>query len=195
MTRRISRAGRTSKWLAAAFLAATSAWTVPAALAQEADPPMLSDAAATVSRVRGMKRNGADASRLVAQALRDSETVRSLVRQLEATDVIVQVELRSGTHTKTGFLRFVGATANSRYLLITIETRLLHRDRIKWLGHELYHALEVATHPEVRDQASYHALYQRIGRRTQSGGIETDGAVAAGEAVYAELISRSRTRK
>jgi hypothetical protein len=180
-----------SDGVAGASLAATAASTAPAARVQEAASQIVSDAAARISRVRGMKRNGLDASILVTEAVRRSGTIRSIVSRLDASDVIVYVQLSQDNSTRTARLQFVSATAGSRFVLVTIDSRVLIADQIKLFGHELYHALEVASHPEVQDPASLRALYERIGYLT-SEGFETDGAVAAGRQVYAELVGSPR---
>jgi hypothetical protein len=60
------------------------------------------------------------------------------------------------------------------------------------LGHELQHAIEVMEAPEVVDEPSLLALYQRIGTETRvSGrqGWETEAAFQAGLDVRRELVA------
>ena len=57
----------------------------------------------------------------------------------------------------------VSATAKARYVRVDIDVRLAPARRAEVLAHELYHALEIAAAPEVRDEAGMRALFTRIG--------------------------------
>ena len=63
------------------------------------------------------------------------------------------------------------------------------------LGHELYHALEIAETPSVVDADTLADLYSRIGRKTtDSGGVrtfETEAAAAAGLLARQQLLINS----
>ncbi len=70
-----------------------------------------------------------------------------------------------------------------------LATRWTTKSRL--LGHELAHALEVAQAPWVRGPADLKVLYLRIGRRVgEAEDYETDGAVATGRRVAAELSAK-----
>jgi len=61
---------------------------------------------------------------------------------------------------------------------------------VPWLAHELWHAVEIAGAPEVRDRASLLRLYQRIGEGFRAGGrmeMETQRAQATQATVLNEL--------
>jgi hypothetical protein len=57
------------------------------------------------------------------------------------------------------------------------------------IGHELQHAVEVLSTPDVTDTATMYRFYEREGRRV-FGGFETEAAIRAGQNVRAELLGR-----
>ncbi len=132
---------------------------------------------------------GASSARLVAEAAARSPTVTALLDSLEQTDVFVYVKdsIDEASHTRA-FVRFVGLTPGRRYLLIQIDRwRVMPIQCTAWLAHELQHALEVASAPEVIDAASLARLYQRIGYQSGPGRFESDLARAVGQRVLDEL--------
>jgi hypothetical protein len=94
----------------------------------------------------------------------ESSTLKSLVDELVASDVIVHVvmvdRISGGAN---GQLYFVTTTPTARYLRIEV-TRVGGRaDMIALLAHELQHAVEVAHSPGVRDAQSLASFYLRVG--------------------------------
>jgi hypothetical protein len=96
---------------------------------------------------------------------RQSPTFRRVVQALERSDVITYVEMGPRTGFETaGITRFAGRSGGHRYLRIVVnEPHGTQGSVVAVLGHELYHALEVAEARWVIDQASYRSLYERIG--------------------------------
>jgi hypothetical protein len=136
----------------------------------------------------------------LAQTLCDaalvSSTLRTLLRDLERSDLIVHVVGRSGlvppafaTRRLAGTIRFVTATPTRRFVRITVDESLPPKALAAVLAHELWHALEVAREPQVVDQDSFEALYRDIGHHSfgSSTWYDTQGAVAAGSSVLVEL--------
>jgi hypothetical protein len=157
--------------------------------AQSADPAVAVGPSPSSSRVHPL--NGAfDARPLLATALERSPTIRRLVAPLDASDVIVYVALEDDVRTGSGDLHLMPAMPGVRRVLVRIDARNGIPERFKWLGHELQHAVEVASAPEVRDAAGMARLFARIGRLTAEG-FETDAAVRAGNAVYREVFARA----
>jgi hypothetical protein len=135
-----------------------------------------------------------DAAELVNEGIRRSPTVRDLVGSLEASDVIVWIALTDEPRVRTGRLRIMGSAGGVRRLCVEI-ARINHiYDQIAWLGHELWHAHEIALAAEVVDASSLERLYQRIGDRSipAEGAFETCGAVEAGRKVGRELRLAAR---
>ena len=129
-------------------------------------------------------------SAAIADGLRRSGTFAHLVLALNKSDVIVYIE--SGRPLPTslvGRMLLVAGPEGHRYLRIQVTGRPRSNDIIAIVGHELRHALEVAESPEVRDEASLIALYERIGHpSTGARHYDTAAAQDAGRQVRAELI-------
>ena len=134
---------------------------------------------------------------LLQRGIAASPSLRALVDHLERSDVVVYLQctrLRSGLD---GQLTFVSAAAGLRYVIVQIAWQLTPDRRIAALGHELQHALEVAAHPAIVDQASMKDAYSRIGferERASSGtAFDTAAAIRTGERVWKELTGTAAT--
>jgi hypothetical protein len=131
------------------------------------------------------------AARAFDRALACCPTIRALVRDVEASDLIVYVE--------TGFVQqpamartvLMGAGTNIRYVRLTLHRLTSPDNLIELLGHELQHAVEIAQAPEVRDSDTMLGLYKRIGfhRRTATH-FETIAARQIATRVRAEVAKR-----
>ena len=80
-----------------------------------------------------------------------------------------------------------------RYVLVEIACPMSEAAAIAILGHELRHALEIASAPSVVDERSLEQLYTQIGFSPclKAGGFsdfETEDALDAGERVHHELF-------
>lgn len=107
-----------------------------------------------------------DLQAAVETGIRRSPTLLQLLQALHTSDLIVQVEFRSDRRSQRGArLMFAAATASDRYIRIQIERSAGENQLIAEIGHELFHALEVAVAPEVRSEDALAALYRRIGFR------------------------------
>jgi hypothetical protein len=124
----------------------------------------------------------ASALALIETAAERSAIVQGLLDDLERTDLVVYIaDAMPGAFVgpKSAMTLVSGVTA-TRYVMIRIDSmRLPLKARIAALGHELYHALEVAAAPEVKDSAGLAALYRRIGWETTAGRFESRGAQEA----------------
>ena len=130
---------------------------------------------------------------LLGDGMARSATLRSLVNRLEAGNVIVYVSLSQTLKSSlAGKLTWMTKAGNFRYVKATINADQTANEMIATLAHELQHALEVSADGDVTDQRSLTALYQRIGRRSRSGLIEsweTQEAHDTGVRVRRELLS------
>ena len=127
---------------------------------------------------------------LLARGMARSTTFARLMADIDATDVIVYVEFSSKLRqTIAGRLLLVGATQEgTRYLRIQLSPDLTINQHIAVLAHELQHALEVARAPDVRDQASFRGLYDRIGSATRDElCYDTEAAREVGRRVMLEV--------
>jgi hypothetical protein len=103
---------------------------------------------------------------VLAAGIARSPTLGRIVADLEATDVIVQIVATPNLpSTIPGRLLLVPGAKAYRYLRIQIRPEGSTEDLIETIGHELQHAREIASAPEVRDDAAMERLYRRIGFR------------------------------
>jgi hypothetical protein len=143
---------------------------------------------------------------LVAYAVERSPMIGSLVNELERSDVVVYLHLPGAltVNEPASRLLFVSAAGGRRYLVVQIDPwRTSYPDRVALLGHELYHALEVARARQVMDIDAFKRLYRQIGHEYGAGGarFETDEAKSAEREVRrdltgsrAEAMARDRER-
>ena len=132
--------------------------------------------------------------RLIADGLEGSQTFRDVVDRLNRSDVVVYVHCQQDvTRREDGYLRFVVSAGGFRYLQAHIRYNTVRARQISLIGHELFHAVEVANAPAVIDVASFERQYARIGfvsRKARIGaGIayDTDAAIRTGERILREL--------
>ena len=125
----------------------------------------------------------------IAAGMRRSGTFAHLVLALNKSDVIVYIESGRALPTSiVGRLLLAAGPEGIRYLRIQVSGHPTSNDMIALVGHELRHALEVAESPEVRDEASLIALYERIGHpSTGTHQYDTAAAQDTGRQVKAEL--------
>jgi hypothetical protein len=115
--------------------------------------------------------------------------VRTLLAVVAASDLIVHVESADGLpHGLAGMTRFVAATAQHRYVRITLSRQLAPDARAATLAHELQHACELAR-SQARSREEMQHLYEAIGYRItgRRNFYETSAAATAGARAWAEL--------
>jgi hypothetical protein len=148
-------------------------------------------AAAPARRVRAMD---ARAGALLAEGAARSATFRQLVERIEQSDLLVYVKVARLDHR--GKVQFVAATPSCRVLSVTVRVPGL-LDDLPYLAHELQHAVEIASAPEVRDEAGLLLLYQRIGHGSRVGStmeMETTAAQMITVKVWEELTGTAGGR-
>src|SRR5687768_5435932 len=80
-----------------------------------------------------------------------SSTFRSILADIEASDIIVYVQAEPlPGKSYIGALRFVSSTTTTRLLRVVLSINVDRERVIATLGHELQHALELAQAPAVR---------------------------------------------
>jgi hypothetical protein len=133
---------------------------------------------------------GREAAHLLAEARRLSPTVRRLLAELERSDLMVYLRIRPGQPLRTGATALLGSGAGVRYVRIDVCVYFVS-DGIPWLAHELQHAVEIASAPDVRDADGVIRLYRRIGDPGERGlhTFETVAAIDIRNQVLAELAS------
>ena len=161
------------------LLATVAAATTPAA--DDVADDVLPRLRTTDRRIRALLDDG------VAR----SPSLRALVARLAGRDVVVY--LRCGTLPAglDGQLTFVSAAGGFRYVVVRLAFALPPQRTIATLGHELQHAVEIADHPDIVDQASLARAYARIGFRPRTGravtAFDTQAAIAAGVQIGREI--------
>lgn len=128
---------------------------------------------------------------LLKEGLDASFTVQQLARHLEQSDVVVYLRVAILNPDLAGTTTLQAVTAETRYVVVTVDPHAIPLDLVSRLGHELRHAVEIADAPEVRSVDAMRQLFKRIGWR--SGGTdrwETKEALATGRDVMREYWER-----
>jgi hypothetical protein len=132
----------------------------------------------------------ASLTKTISDGVAGSPTFARMVDGLERSNVVVFVGFSAQLLAGTGGLTtFMTSTGDWRYLRIVILTRLSEFQRITMLAHELHHALEIGSRPEVHDRRSLETLYEAIGvpLLCASECFETASAIEAANDVDREL--------
>jgi hypothetical protein len=121
-----------------------------------------------------------------------SPTFQALVTGIEESNLIVYVRCKAfDDPLLDGRLSLMGATPESRYVVIELACSRPRFAQSVTLGHELRHANEVASAPAVVDSASFKHLYDRIGFRLSgapgAARYDTNAAINTGWQVRREL--------
>jgi hypothetical protein len=107
---------------------------------------------------------------LIATGVERSATFRRLVDEIGRTDLVVYIELTPAlSNGIAGRLSFLAARGGVRYLLVSVSAQASRNERVRFIAHELQHALEVAADPTVRDLDTFRQLYERIGVVSHKG--------------------------
>ena len=126
------------------------------------------------------------------RALDRSALMRELVGRLESSDLVIHIDTVTVLPaTVGGMTRFVTSAGGTRYVRISLLRGLEATDRAAVLGHELYHACELAdstAHDLPAVRRLWEGLGERINRREEM--FETRAALLAGQRVWVELRSR-----
>jgi hypothetical protein len=138
---------------------------------------------------------------IISEGLSTSPTFREVVNRLNRSNVVVYVRCQKDmANREDGYLKFVGSAAGYRYLQAHIRYNISRPHQIALIGHELFHAAEVADAPSVIDVASFEREYARIGFVSRTirigGGIayDTHAAIRAGEQILREMTASPKQR-
>jgi hypothetical protein len=101
---------------------------------------------------------------LISEGRRRSPTFKGVFDKVERSDLIVYIEMTSSAPPDVdAWLQYEGKSRVNRFLRVFVRVPTSAEAIIVLVAHELQHAGEVANAPEVRDQHSLEALYQRVG--------------------------------
>ena len=132
-----------------------------------------------------------------------SECFRDIVRALEASNVIVYVEVRQeAKRPVSGGLTFLGETNGVRWVRATVDAGTSSHSRTfqdivpltAILGHELHHAVEASEAASLADVYEFEQYFRSIGVKERGDVLDTLGAREAGRRVAAELRGRAQRR-
>ena len=128
-------------------------------------------------------------AKLLLEGLERSATLRTLVNELDARNLIVYLEMQPRLRARlAGSLTWITATPKFRYVRISWNPEMGAETAIATLGHELQHALEVAQEPSIVSAATLEAFYRKHGIDMRShNGWDTLAARDRGDAVRREL--------
>ena len=127
---------------------------------------------------------------LIAGGMQRSETFRDLGARLDTSDVVVYVRFSSCSRGVPACMLWASAGAGSRRLLIKVDRFGRNADELMaLLAHELQHANEVATAPEITDAISFQESFASRGWKHLAG-FETGEATRITKQVAAELSRR-----
>lgn len=128
-------------------------------------------------------------------AIAGSPLVRDLVRQLEASNLVVHIEsTRALPLGVSGTMRFVTSRGGYRYVRISLAAGIRSEWRAAILAHELQHACEIAA-SDAHDIDGVRRLYEAAGHHpTHSADVfETKAAILVERQVKAELRMAEHT--
>jgi hypothetical protein len=133
---------------------------------------------------------------LVDEAARRSPAIQEWIDRLQELDVTVYVRARTFARLDLeGRVALLSTVGSHRYLVIELACGRSELAQMATLGHELFHALEIAEAPAAVNAETLADLYSRIGRKTtDSGGrrtFETEAAAAAGLLARRQLLINS----
>jgi hypothetical protein len=134
--------------------------------------------------------------RLVDDAARRSPAIRESIDRLAQLDVIVYVRMKAFTQMDLeGRVALLSASGSRRYLVIELACGRSELSQMATLGHELFHAVEIAGEPSVVSPDTLADFYSRIGTQTGAAQgrrtFETAGAAAAGARARQQLLTNT----
>jgi hypothetical protein len=137
-----------------------------------------------------------DLQALVDEASLRSPAIRALRAQLETLDVTVYIRTRVFLQLDLdGRVALLATHGRHRYLVIELSCARSTLTQMAALGHELFHAVEIAGQPSIVDARSLAAFYERIGVETSDSigrrTFETDAAANAGRRARQELLKHT----
>jgi hypothetical protein len=156
---------------------------------------IVQEAVAPAPHVRG--ENGMQ--RLIDEAARRSPAIQEWINRLQQLDVVVYVRARVFAQVDLeGRVALLSTAGSRRYLMIELACGRSELAQMATLGHELFHAIEIAEAPSVVSPETLADLYSRIGTKTgDDRGVrtfETEAAAAAGLRARRQLLT-STTRQ
>jgi hypothetical protein len=158
-------------------------------------PPAVSQALGQAAEVHRCHVHALDAkaAALLREGRARSATFEGLLDVLEDSDVFVFVE--TGFLAAPSQLTFTGVSRTGRLVRITLSVPEACDRLLAWLAHELQHAVEVASAPEVTSAAALRRFYYRHGVSGYGEGHCTPEAQRVTKLVLDEVAARQRAQR
>ena len=155
--------------------------------------PSAAEPRPTETRLPRVRSNSPESRRaLIGRASDASATFRRLTATIDGTDGLIYVDKgKCGHGVSACLLLAVQVSGPFRVLRIKIDARRLDCVLMASIGHELQHAIEILSNPQVTDGVGAYALFERIapGQIPDGGRFETAAATRAGLDVRREACS------
>ena len=109
---------------------------------------------------------------LVDEAARRSTAIREWLDRLENLDVTMYIRAKAFTQVDLeGRVALLSTGGTHRYLVIELACGRPEISQLATLGHELFHAIEIAEEPAVVNPVTLADFYSRIGIETSDSGM------------------------
>ncbi|MBI3399772.1 MAG: hypothetical protein HY048_00005 [Acidobacteria bacterium] len=174
------------------FLTGIAAGALFAATGAAAEPMQLRAVASCHgSGSPAIRSNLSYVDQLVQNGIARSPTFAAQALELAQSDLVVFLEpVLQMPPDVSAYLVFMSTTPACRFVRIRYDVRLSDPRAIAMIGHELRHAIEIATHPEVVDNVTLSAMYKRYGRQVTDADVyDSVEAVAIGRTILQELLN------
>jgi hypothetical protein len=126
--------------------------------------------------------------RLIADGERRSPTFRALIGRIQRTDGIVYVEEDTcGRGVRACLVMAVTMAGPYRLLRVRLDPQKSDDEAMASLGHELRHAVEILSEPNITTGSEMYLYYKRFGTWLREASFETAAATADGDAIRREL--------
>ena len=131
------------------------------------------------------------ASAALEYGLKHSPSMQALVAALQEGDVVAYIDSDLKPLGDTwGHVAFISKTQMCRYVRIAITAHINLSQAAALLAHELQHVFEIASHPEVVNEATLSDMYLRYGHRARyANSYDSVEAIEMGNRVAAEIFN------
>ena len=129
-----------------------------------------------------------------------SPTLKSLLARLESASVLAFVDCSPRMPNRIGArLNLITSVNGLRYVRIELDCGLGDRPQIGLLAHELQHAWEVGSRPDIIDDGDMQLFFEEYGFQSYDDGYhasyETQDAIDMQHQVLIEIDQNGRSRR
>jgi len=124
---------------------------------------------------------------LVARAVEQSTSFRSLLDTINATDGIVYIEAGRCGPVRACLALKVTVAGPNRLLWVFVNPERAACEVMASIGHELWHAMEVLREPSIRSDGAMYFFIAKGREQNPPPWFETEAAIRVGQDVLSEL--------